>query len=36
MSAMVFLIAGAAFILVVAAVVIWLFMSDNRGGGSQP
>jgi hypothetical protein len=36
MSSIVFLIAGAAFIVVVAAVGIWLFMSDNRGGGSQP
>ena len=34
MSSMVFLIAGAALIVVVAAVVIWLFMSDR--GGSQP
>ena len=29
-------IGGAVFVVVIAAVLIWVAMSGNRGGGSRP
>ena len=34
--AVVFWLGGAALIAVIAAILIWVAMSGNRGGGNRP